>query len=153
MRSTRARIVLPARRGRPHQAIAADLGISPRSLRRWLNAYLECGPDGLRPRQAPGANPKLTADLAPVLQQWVIGGLAQQGLDLANRTYAELADPLYKTTGIRVQKSAMQVFRSRHDNRYRPTYRFLRGDPAQHAAGRADLAGFKKEVSDYVFFA
>jgi transposase len=142
----RAQIVLLAQRGRPHQAIAEDLGISPRSVQRWLNAYLERGPEGLRPRQAPGAKPKLTADLAPLLQQWVKGGPARQGLDRANWTYAELADHLYKTKGIRVQKSAMHVFCSRHDIRpYRPTCRFLRGDPVKQAAAREDLAGLKKK--------
>src|SRR5439155_19420057 len=96
----------------------------------WLNAYLAQGLCGLRARQAPGAKPKLTADLAPLLQQWVMGGPVQQGLDRANWTYAELADHLYKTQGLRVQKSAMQLFCHKHNIRpYRPSYRFLRGDP------------------------
>ncbi len=142
----RAQIVLLAQRNRSRQDIAADLGISTRSVQRWLNAYLERGLEGLRPRQAPGAKPKLTADLAPLLQQWVIDGPLQQGLDRANWTYAELADHLYKTKGIRVQKSAMQVFCSRHDIRpYRPTYRYLRGDPVKQAAAREDLAALKKK--------
>jgi transposase len=142
----RVQIVLMAQRGRPHQDIAADLGITPRSVQRWLNAYLERGLDGLHPRQAPGATPKLTAELAPLLQQCVIDGPAQQGLDRANWTYAELADHLFKTQGIRVQKSAMQVFCYRHGIRpYRPTYRFLRGDPAKQATARAELADLKKK--------
>ena len=142
----RAQIVLLAQRGRPHQDIAADLDIAPRTVQRWLNAYLERGLDGLQPRHAPGARPKLTEELAPLLQQWVLDGPAKQGLDRANWTYAELADHLYKTKGVRVQKSAMQVFCSRHDIRpYRPTYRFLRGDPAKQAAAREDLAALKKK--------
>jgi hypothetical protein len=63
-------------RDRLHRAIAEDLGIVPRSVQRWLNAYLERGLDGLRPRRAPGAQPRLTADLAPLLQQWAIDGPA-----------------------------------------------------------------------------
>jgi transposase len=142
----RAQLILLAQRGRPHQAIAEDLAISPRTVQRWLNAYLERGLDGLQPRSAPGAQPKLTADLAPLLQQWVIDGPVQQGLDRANWTYAELADHLFKTKGIRVQKSAMQVFCHKHDIRpYRPTYRFLRGDPIKQAAAREDLADLKKK--------
>jgi transposase len=142
----RAQIILLAQRGRPHLAIAGDLGISPRSVQRWLNAYLERGLEGLQPRHAPGAKPKLGADLAPLLQQWVIDGPVKQGLDRANWTYAELADHLYKTTGLRVQKSAMHVFCSRHNIRpYRPTYRFLRGDPVKQAAAREDLADLKKK--------
>jgi hypothetical protein len=87
----------------------------------------------------------LTTALAPVLQQWVLDGPVAQGLDRANWTYAELADHLYKTRGLRVQKSAMQAFCHKHDIRpYRPTYRFLRGDPVKQAAACEDLAVLKK---------
>jgi transposase len=142
----RLQIILLAQRGRPHRAIAEDLGIVPRTVQRWLNAYLEGGLDGLHPRAAPGAKPTLTPDLAPLLQQWVRGGPTQQGLDRANWTYAELADHLAKAKGIRVQKSAMQVFCHKHEIRpYRPTYRFLRGDPVKQAAAREDLADLKKK--------
>jgi len=142
----RIQIILMAQRGRPHQQIAADLGITPRTVQRWLNAFLERGADGLRPRKAPGATPRLTADLAPLLQRWVIDGPAKQGLDRANWTYAELADHLFKTHGVLVRKSAMQVFCHKHDIRpYRPSYRFLRGDPDKQAAAREDLAALKKK--------
>ena len=142
----RVQIVLMAQRGRPHPEIAADLGVPPRTVHRWRNAYLECGLGGLRPRKAPGAAPKLTADRAPLLQRWVSNGPAEQGRDRANWTYAEVADPLFQTRGVRVRKSAMQVFCHRHDSRpYRPTYRSLRGDPVKQAAARADLAAWNKK--------
>ena len=141
----RAQIVLMAHRGRPHGDIATDLGCSRSSVQRWLNAYLDRGLDGLRPRKAKGATPKLTADLAPVLRQWVIDGPAEQGLDRANWTYAELADHLLKTHGIRIGKSALQVFGAKHGIRpYRPTYKFLRGDPDKQATAREELAALKK---------
>jgi transposase len=53
----RAQIILMAHRGRPHQAIAEDLGINTRGVQRWLNAYLERGLDGLQPRRAKGKPP------------------------------------------------------------------------------------------------
>jgi transposase len=141
----RAQLVLMAHRGRPHGDIAADLGCSRSSVQRWLNAYLDRGLDGLTPRRAPGAKPRLTPDLAPVLRQWVIDGPAKQGLDRANWTYAELADHLLKARGVRVGKSALQAFGAKHGIRpYRPTYRFLRGDPAKQAQARGELAGLKK---------
>jgi transposase len=141
----RVQIVLMAHRGRKHPDIAADTGTSQRSVQRWLNAYLDGGLDGLRPRKAKGAAPKLTADLVPVIRQWVIDGPAEQGLDRANWTYPELADHLYKTKGIRIGKSALQAFGARHGIRpYRPTYRFLRGDPAKQAETRDELAALKK---------
>jgi transposase len=141
----RVQIVLMAHRGRKHPDIAADTGTSHRSVQRWLNAYLDGGLDRLRPRKAKGAKPRLTADLVPVIRQWVIDGPAAQGLDRANWMYPELADHLYKTKGIRIGKSALQAFGARHGIRpYRPTYRFLRGDPAQQAKARAELAALKK---------
>jgi transposase len=141
----RVQIVLMAHRGRPHPEIAADTGTSQRSVQRWLNAYLDGGLDRLRPRKAKGAAPRLTEDLAPTLRRWVIDGPEKRGLDRANWTYAELADHLFKANGIRVKKSAMQAFCRRHEIRpYRPTYRFLRGDPQKQAVAREELADLKK---------
>jgi transposase len=141
----RLQIIRLAHRNRPHQDIAHDLGITPRTVQRWLNAYLERGLEGLQVRKSPGATPKLTDDLAPVLRQWVIDGPAACGLDRANWTYPELADYLFQKRGVRVQKSAMQVFCHKHGIRpYRPTYRFLRGDPAKQATAREELAVLKK---------
>ncbi len=77
-------IVLMAARLRAHQDIAIDLGITSRTFRRWLNAYLKRGMDGLHACQAKGVVPKLTPDLTPRLQQWGIVGLAKQGLDRDN---------------------------------------------------------------------
>jgi len=144
----RLQIVRLAHRGRPHRDIASDLGVTTRTVQRWLNTYLERGLDGLRPRKAHGAAPRLTADLAPVLRQWVLAGPAACGLDRANWTYAELADHLFRTRGVRVRKSAVQAFCRKHGIRpYRPTYRFLRGDPAKQATARDELAALKRGPS------
>jgi transposase len=141
----RVQIVLMAHRGRPHPEIAHDTATSPRSVQRWLNAFNAGGLDALGPRKARGATPRLTAELAPTLRQWVIDGPAKQGLDRANWTHAELADHLFKVKGIRVRKSAMQAFCRKHEIRpYRPTYRFLRGDLAKQAEAKVELAALKK---------
>jgi transposase len=142
----RVQVVLLAHRGRKHQDIAADLCINRRSVQRWLNAYLDRGLDGLRPRKAKGASGKIPAELADEIKRWVIDGPAKQGLDRANWTHAELADHLLKTHGIRTSRSAMHRFCSRIDIRpYRPTYRFLRGDPVEQAQAREDIASLKKK--------
>ncbi|SRR6266567_3661770 len=142
----RLQIVLSAHRGRMHQDIATDLGINRRSVQRWLNAYLERGLDGLAPRQAKGASGKIPADLADEIRRWVIEGPAKQGLDRANWTHAELADHLFKTHGIETSRSAMHRFCSRIEIRpYRPTYRFLRGDPDKQAQAKEDIAALKKK--------
>jgi transposase len=142
----RLRIVRLASRGRPHQDIASDLGITPRTVQRWLNRYLESGLAGLRPRKAKGADAKVPPELADEVRRWVVEGPAEQGLDRANWTHAELAEHLFRTHGIRASRSAMQRFCRKLDIRvYRPTYRFLRGDPVKQAEAREDLAGLKKK--------
>ena len=59
----RIQIVRLASRDRPHQEIAQDLAITPRTVQRWLNAYLDRDLDGLRPRKAKGASGKIPAIL------------------------------------------------------------------------------------------
>src|SRR5690349_3872952 len=106
----RLHIVRLAHRGRSHQQIAADLGISPRTVQRWLNAFLERGPDALTPRKAKGAPGNIPQHLADEIRRWVLEGPAKQGLDRAGWTHEELADHLLKAQGIRTSRSAVQRF-------------------------------------------
>lgn len=141
----RVRIVLMAHRCRPHQDIAADLGVTPRTVQRWLNAYLTGGLDGLRPRKAKGKPAAIPAVLADEVRRWVIDGPAKHGLDRANWTHEELAGHLRKAEGVRTSRSAVQRFCAKIGVRpYRPTYRFLRADPAKQATARGELAALKK---------
>src|SRR3954454_24928732 len=77
----RLQIVRLAHRGRAHQDIAADLGITPRTVQRWLNIYLRGGLAALEPRKAKGQSPAIPAHLARDIRRWVIDGPAVQGLD------------------------------------------------------------------------
>jgi transposase len=141
----RLQIVLMAHRGRKHADIAADLGLTPRTVQRWLNAYLDSRLEGLRPRKAKGAPAKIPAALAEEVRRWVIEGPDRQGLDRANWTHEELADHLLKVKGITASRAAVGRFCRKVGIRlYRPGYRYLRGDPDRQAAAREDLAGLKK---------
>jgi transposase len=142
----RIQIVRLASRDRPHKDIAADLAITTRTVQRWLNAYLDRGLDGIRPRKAPGKTGHIPAGLADEVKAWVIEGPAKQGLDRANWTHEEIADHLYKTKGIQTSRSAVQRFCSRIGIRvYRPTYHHERGDPDKQAQARQDIAELKKK--------
>jgi hypothetical protein len=49
-------------------------------------------------------------------------------------------------TGIVIKRTAMRDFCHRYQIRpYRPTYRYLRGDPQRQAAAKAELAETKKK--------
>ena len=143
----RLQIVLMAHRGRARQEIATDLGVHRKTVTRWLNAYCAAGLDGLQPKKAKGQPGKIPAALADQVRRWVIDGPAQQGLDRANWTHEELADHLLKARGIRTSRSAVQRFCAKIGIRpYRPTYRFLRGDPAKQARAQEELTDLKKSA-------
>ena len=114
---------------------------------RWDNGLLNDVIDSVRKsanddRLAPRDRDILADDV----RRWVIEGPAPQGLDRANWTHAELADHLLKAQGIRTSRSAVQRFCAKIDIRlYRPTYRYLRGDPEKQARAKEDLADLGKE--------
>ena len=134
-------IVLMAHRGRTRQDIAADLGVHRKTVTRWVNAYCDAGLDGLRPKKAKGTPGNIPQTLADEVKRWVIEGPAEPGLDRANWTHEALADHLLKTKGIRTSRSAVQRYCSGIGiRRYRPTYRYLRGQPEKQAPAKEDLA-------------
>jgi transposase len=143
----RIQIVRLANRDRPHKDIAQDLAITPRSVQRWLNAYLDTGLDGLRPRKAKGATGKIPAHLADEIKAWVIGGPASCGLDRANWTHEEIADHLYKTKGIKTSRSAVQRFCQKIGIRvYRPSYHYERGVPEKQKQAKEEIAELKAKA-------
>jgi len=142
----RCQAVLMAARGRARHLIAQDVGVHRTTLRLWLQRYRAQGVQGLQIHWAPGQPGRIPAALAPTIVAWVKGGPASCGLQRANWTYRELADYLYQRTGIRVQETAMREFCRRHQIRpYRPTYRYLRGDPQRQAETKKELADTKKK--------
>ena len=141
----RLQIVLMAHRGRARQDIATDLGVHRKTVTRWLNAYGDGGLAALQPKQAPGKPGHIPSTLADELRRWVLEGPAQQGLDRANWTHEELADHLRKVKGISTSRSAVQRFCVKIGIRlYRPTYRYLRGNPQKQAQAKEELADLGK---------
>lgn len=79
------------------------------------------------------------------VRRLVIEGPPKQGLDRVDWTHAELAEQLDGPNGIRAGRSDMQRFcRTLSIRVYRPTCRFLRGDPVKKAEAREDLAALKR---------
>lgn len=149
----RCQAVLMAARGRARQRIARDWGVHRTTLRLWLQGYRERGRAGLPIQWAQGQPRRLPAQLAPTIVEWVKEGPASCGLQRANWTSAELAAYLSQRPGIRVQEPAMREFCHRHQIRpYRPTYRYLRGDPGRQAQARRELAAAKKSPGRGVYF-
>jgi transposase len=143
----RLQIVLLAHKGRPRHEIAADLAIHRRSVTRWINAYCQDGLEALLPKKPKGKTASIPESLADEIKAWVIGGPASCGLDRANWSHEELADHLLKAKGIKTSRSAVQRFCAKIDIRpYRPTYRYLRGDPAKQHKARQEQGELKKSA-------
>jgi transposase len=116
------------------------------TLGLWLQRYRARGFSGLAIQWAPGQPPRIPAELAPTIVAWVKGGPVSCGLQRANWTYAELVTYLYQQTGIATSETAMREFCHRHQIRpYRPTYRYLRGDPQRQVQAQAELLELKKK--------
>jgi transposase len=142
---TRYQAILMAHRGRRHHHIAEDLGISVRTLQRWLNAYQARGLAGLQLRWAPGRKAKIPAALAPEILTWITTGPSGCGLDRAKWTYEELVTSLYQRHGLAVSATTMRVFCQRYGVRpYRPTDQDLKADPRQQAQAAQELQALKK---------
>lgn len=143
----RCQAVLMAQRGRKRQVIAEDLGVHRTTVKKWLEQYRAGGVAGLKVRRAPGKPQRIPPALAPTIIDWVKGGPQGCGLNRANWTYEELAMQVFRTTGIVIKRTAMRDFCQRHAIRpYRPTYRYLRGDPQRQAVAKAELGETKKKL-------
>lgn len=142
----RIQAVLMSAQGRPRQQVAADLACSPRTVLRWLTQYLSGGLDALVIHWGSGRPSKIPEALEDEILGWIRGGPVSAGLDRANWTYAELAEHLYRTHGIRVSRRAMCDFcRARGVRPYRPTYRYLRGSPQKQQRAAEELASLEKK--------
>lgn len=142
----RCQAVLMAGRGRKQIAIAQDVGVHRTTVRLWLKRYRERGIEGLTIHWASGPPGRIPATLAPTIQSWVKEGPQSCGLDRANWSYEELATYLYQTQGITVKRTAMRDFCHRHNMRpYRPTYRYLRGDPEEQRRAQVEREALKKK--------
>lgn len=139
----RCQAVLMADRGRRRGPIAEDLGVHRASVHRWLRAYQAGGLAGLRIRWAAGPPPRIPEDRAATIVTWVKEGLrAGAGeLDLCRAGGAPV--PRARHRGARDGHAGV-LPPPRRPRPYRPTYRYLRGDPARQEAARAELAGLKK---------
>lgn|SRR5215470_5644138 len=142
----RCQAVLMAHRGRKRKAIADDLGVHRTTVTKWVVQYRARGMEGLRVQRAPGKPRRIPEVLAATIVGWVKAGPQGCGLNRANWTYEELAGHLYRTTGIALKRTAMRDFCQRHQIRpYRPTYRYLRGDPQRQAETKVVLGEMKKK--------
>jgi len=82
------------------EEVAEFLGISPRTVWRWLAAFRDRGPQALKARPVPGRPPKLTVTQEKVALRWLRGNPIEHGFTTELWTAARLALLIEEEFGI-----------------------------------------------------
>ena len=106
----RAQIVLAAARGHPNARIAASLGISVDTVRKWRGRFAARGLDGLRDRPRPGRPRRISAADRAAVVALACQLPAATGVPLSRWTGPELAAEL-TARGLASPMSASSVLR------------------------------------------
>jgi transposase len=115
----RCQALLMLARGRSRQQVAEDLGVSARTLQRWLRAWREGGIDALPIEWGPGRTPLIPEEYATDILRWLQDGPRSVGLDRDTWTYADLADFLEERHDVSVSETTMRAFCHKHGARIR----------------------------------
>jgi transposase len=75
----RCRALAMVEQGLSSAQVGSRLGVDPRTVRRWKQAFRRRGEDGLKPKKAPGQRPRLTKVQRRGLVQRLLKGAVSQG--------------------------------------------------------------------------
>ena len=81
--------------------VAEFLGISSRTVWRWLAAFRDRGPEGLTSRPVPGRPRKLTVTQEKIALRWLLGSPAEHGFATELWTASRLTQLIEEEFGIR----------------------------------------------------
>jgi transposase len=104
-RVERARIVWQASQGRPVSAIATDLGVSERTVRRWVKRFNAHGLDGLVDEPRSGHPPTYSSEQVGEVLAAALSKPADLGLPFASWTLDRLEAYLNEQKSIPIKRS------------------------------------------------
>jgi transposase len=117
---------------------AALGGVGLQTVRDWVLAFNADGPDGLIGGKAPGARPRLNADLRAVLKALVEQGPVPAAHGVVRWRLVDLAQILFEDHGVSVSEQTLsRVLRAMG-------YRKLSARPRHHAQDQDAIPAFKK---------
>jgi transposase len=117
---------------------AALGGVGLQTMRDWVLAFNADGPDGLIGGKAPGARPRLNADLRAVLKALVEQGPMPAAHGVVRWRLVDLAQILFEDHGVSVSEQTLsRVLRAMG-------YRKLSARPRHHAQDQDAIPAFKK---------
>src|SRR5947208_4036412 len=96
--------------GHSADEIAEFLGISARSVWRWLASFRDRGPEGLTARPVPGRPPKLTVTQEKIVLRWLRGSPAEHGFATELWTARRLAQLIEEEFAIRFNPRSLSAW-------------------------------------------
>ena len=96
--------------GHPADEIAEFLGISPRSVWRWLASFRDRGPEGLAARPVPGRPHKLTVTREKIALRWLRGSPVEHGFATDLWTAPRLARLIEEEFAIRFNPRSLAAW-------------------------------------------
>jgi transposase len=117
---------------------AALGGVGLQTVRDWVLAFNADGPDGLIGGKAPGARPRLNADLRAALKALVEQGPVPAAHGVVRWRLVDLAQILFEDHGVSVSEQTLSRVLRAMD------YRKLSARPRHHAQDQDAIAVFKK---------
>ena len=90
--------------------IAGFLGISPRTVWRWLASFRDRGPIGLAARPVPGRPPKLTLAQEKIALRWLRGSPMEHGFTTELWTAARLAKLVEEEFAVRFNPRSLSTW-------------------------------------------
>ena len=82
------------------EEVAEFLGVDPRSVRRWVAAFGDQGPGGIKARPVPGRPPKLTPAQEKIALRWLADNPSEHGFPTELWTAGRLAQLIEQEWGV-----------------------------------------------------
>jgi transposase len=98
------------REGYSTEKVAEELGVDPRSVRRWVAAYRPAGDAGLLARPAAGRPPKLTSTQEKIIRRWLADQPTEHGFATDLWTGPRLAHLIRQEFGIELNPKYLTVW-------------------------------------------
>jgi transposase len=96
--------------GYPVADVAEFLGISPRTIWRWLASFRDRGPEGLEARAVPGRPRKLTVIQEKIALRWLRGSPTEHGFTTELWTALRLARLIWEEFGVRFNPRSLSAW-------------------------------------------
>ena len=124
------------------------LGVTRRSVDRWIEAYRVRGIEGLRRKPPPGRRPKITGDQRKAIVEAALKSPRAFGYLRNEWSVRLLAEHLSRELGIKISKSLVWLILKELGIAYKRPKAVVRSQDPDYEEKEKILAGYKNSASD-----